>query len=362
MTPDLRQLRYFVAVAEELHFSRAARRLHMAQPPLSQQINELERKLGVQLFVRSTRRVELTPAGSAFLTGARRVLAEADRAVEVAQRASRGEMETLRVSFADAAALSVLPQAVRLFREAFPSVHLEMREDAGAAEQYDAVRRDLVDVALARGPLVDQVLHVEVLLEEPFCIALWKGHPLAELPVIPLPLLAEQPFVLFPRHLSPVYYDHLVGMCRNTGLPRGWCSRWPRCTPRSARSAQAGVAFIPRSMGTLLLPDVVVRELFRVHRHRSVVAAYRPNRLSVALEGLLAALREPGRAAARAHAHPPWTSSRPHRRFRCRCGPSRRHARYAESQPGRVTTRCGIPAAHPHSEYPPLKRSLTIWR
>ncbi|WP_420125902.1 LysR substrate-binding domain-containing protein [Longimicrobium sp.] len=303
MTPDLRQLRYFVAVAEELHFSRAARRLHMAQPPLSQQINELERKLGVQLFVRSTRRVELTPAGSAFLAGARRVLAEADRAVEVAQRASRGEMETLRVSFADAAALSVLPQAVRLFREAFPSVHLEMREDAGAAEQFDAVRRDLVDVALARGPLVDQVLHVEVLLEEPFCIALWKGHPLAELPVIPLPLLAELPFVLFPRHLSPVYYDQLVGMCQNAGFtPRVVFEVAKVHSTFSLVAARAGVAFIPRSMGTLLLPDVVVRELSGCTATAQVVAAYRPNRPSVALEGLLAALREPGLAAARAHA------------------------------------------------------------
>jgi DNA-binding transcriptional LysR family regulator len=178
-----------------------------------------------------------------------------------------------------------------------------MREDPGAAEQFDAVRRDLVDVALARGPLVDPVLHVEVLLEEPFCIALWKGHPLAERSVIPLPLLAELPFVLFPRHLSPAYYDQLIGMCQNAGFaPRVEYEMAKVLSTFGMVAAQAGVTFVPRSMGTLLIPDVVVRELSGCTATAQVVAVYRPNRPSVALEGLLAALREPGRAAARASA------------------------------------------------------------
>jgi DNA-binding transcriptional LysR family regulator len=294
MIPDLRQLRYFVAVAEELHFSRAARRLHLAQPPLSQQINELERKLGVQLFVRTTRRVELTPAGSAFLVGARRALAEAERAVEVAQRAGRGEFETLRISFADAAAVSVLAPAVRSFRKAFPNVGLDLREDAGAADQFDAVRRDLVDVALARGPLVDPALCVEVLLEEPFCIAIWNSHPLARHAKIPLELLAEVPFVFFPRRLSPVYYDLLMGMCQSAGFTPHVAYELEKLhSTRSMVEAEVGVAFVPRSVGQLWRADLAIRELTGATASAQVVAAYRPSRSSVALEGLLAALREP---------------------------------------------------------------------
>ena len=297
MTPDLRQLRYFVAVAEELHFTRAARRLHMAQPPLSQQIVELERKLGVQLLVRSTRRVELTPAGAVFLDGARRALAEAERAVTVARRASRGELETLRVSFADAAALSVLPRAVRSFRAAFPGVHLELREDAGAADQFDAVRRDLVDVALARGPLEDPALRVEVVLEEPFCLALWAGHPLARRPRIPLARVAGLPVVLFPRHLSPAYYDQLVGMCQAAGfVPHVAYEMAKVQSVFSLVAAEVGVTFVPRSMRALRLPDVAVRELSGCGATAQVVAAYRPNRPSAAIDGLLDALREAGLA------------------------------------------------------------------
>ncbi len=153
--PDLRQLRYFIAVAEELHFSRAARRLNIAQPPLTQQIQALERALGVTLFVRSTRRVELTPAGTAFLDGARRALAEATRAGELARRAGRGEFDTLRVGFSDAAAMNVLPGAVTRFKQSNPAVHLDLHEHVGAGPLDEAVRRDVIDVAVTRGPVSD---------------------------------------------------------------------------------------------------------------------------------------------------------------------------------------------------------------
>src|SRR3954467_8169218 len=129
MVPELRQLRYFVAVDEELHFSRAAKRLNIAQPPLTQQIQLLERSLGVRLFARTTRSVELTAAGMAFLDGARRALAEAERAGDLARRASRGDLDTLRIGFTDAAMMSVLPGAIERYRKAFPGVHLDFHDD-----------------------------------------------------------------------------------------------------------------------------------------------------------------------------------------------------------------------------------------
>jgi DNA-binding transcriptional LysR family regulator len=128
---ELRHLRYFVAVAEELHFGRAARRLGIAQPPLSQQIRQLEQRLGVSLFIRTSRQVALTPAGEALLRGARRVLAEMGLAAAAARRAEAGETDALRVAYTDSAALSVLPSAIQRFRSAMPTVHLDLVVAAG---------------------------------------------------------------------------------------------------------------------------------------------------------------------------------------------------------------------------------------
>src|SRR6185437_13339041 len=176
-TFELRHLRYFLAVAEELHFTRAARRLNIAQPPLSIQIRQLESLIGATLFVRDRRTVSLTPAGAAFVDGARRTLAEAERSADAARRASIGEVQTLRVGFTDSAALSVLPAIVRRFSRDHPEVRLELTEDATQA-QLDAVENERVDVALVRGPLSAKSLRTVVLLREPFIVAIPAGHPL----------------------------------------------------------------------------------------------------------------------------------------------------------------------------------------
>lgn len=292
MIPDSRLLRYFVAVAEELHFSRAAKRLNMAQPPLSQQIHQLERVLGVELFIRTTRRVQLTPAGAVFLEGARRVLAETEHVTEMTRRASRGEFDTLRVGFTDAAALSVLPAAVRRFRKAFPGVHLDLREDDGTANQVEALQRDLVDVALVRGPLVQSGLCVEVLVKERFCVALWDGHPLARLSRVPLRRLRSEPLVWFPRHLSPAYYDLLMGMCLRAGFTPERAYEVVRFqTAFSLVAAGVGVSFVPSSVRNLRFSGVTFRDLSGAPDTAQVVAVYRPNRHSVALDGWLDSLR-----------------------------------------------------------------------
>jgi len=177
---ELRHLRYFVAVAEELHFGRAAKRLGIAQPPLSQQIRQLEARLDVPLFTRTSRQVALTAAGEALLRGARRALAEVGLAAAAARRAATGETDALRIAYTDSAALSVLPGAIQRFRSALPSVHLDLVEGSTAA-QIDAVARDLVDLAVVRGPIVQPSLRTEVVLREPFLLHYYAGFGVKEI-------------------------------------------------------------------------------------------------------------------------------------------------------------------------------------
>ena len=297
MTPDLRQLRYFVAVAEELHFSRAAKRLNIAQPPLTQQIQLLERTLGAQLLARTTRRVELTPAGIALLDGARRLLADADRLAERTMRASRGELETLRVGFTDAAVMGILPGAVARFRETFGNVHLDLSENDGTVPLDDALRRDAIDVALMRGPLVDAMLHVEAIVEEPFWIAIPDAHPLAGRSRVSLAQLRGVPLILFPRRLSPAYYDQLIVVCQAAGFtPQVAYEVEKYTTILGLIAAGVGAALVPRSNRALSRAGVAYRPLTGVSITAAVVAAYRPDRASAARDGFLAAVRRTARS------------------------------------------------------------------
>ncbi len=175
---ELRHLRYFVAVAEELHFGRAAQRLQMAQPPLSQQIRQLEQELGVELLYRTKRTVRLTEAGLAFLHQARQILVQSEQAIEVAQRASRGEVGRLAIGFVGSATYSLLPTAVRSFRHQFPDVRLMLHEMT-TSEQIEALHDDRIQVGFIRPPISDDKLSVETVLQESFVAVLPEAHPLA---------------------------------------------------------------------------------------------------------------------------------------------------------------------------------------
>ena len=169
---ELRQLRYFVAVAEELHFRRAAARLHISQPPLSQQIAALESELGVTLLARTRRRVALTPAGAAFLREARAILQGVDTAADTARAIGAGQEGVLRVSFVGSALLSIVPAIVQGFRAARPRVQIELRERS-STEQLAAVRGGSADIGLLRPPLdPDHELVSELVLREPTVAAL----------------------------------------------------------------------------------------------------------------------------------------------------------------------------------------------
>src|SRR5881275_1522994 len=163
---ELRHLRYFVAVAEELHFRRAAERLHMSQPPLSQQIRRLEDEVGATLFVRNQRRVELTAAGQAYLARARDILAAVEDAAREARRVQRGEVGRLDVGFVGSAMYSVVPELLRAFRERFPDVGLRLRE-LGTAEQLRRLEDGRLDVGFLRPPGGRPGLSIETVLREP---------------------------------------------------------------------------------------------------------------------------------------------------------------------------------------------------
>src|SRR5512132_1230001 len=163
---ELRHLRYFLAVAEELHFGRAAARVRIAQPPLSQQIRQLEQELGITLFNRTKRRVELTPAGRAFLEHARQILAETERAKRVAQRAGRGEIGRLAIGFVASADLDLLPRVLRVWRARFPDVDVELHALLTAA-QAEALRHGRVDVGFVRLPMDETGLVVDAITREP---------------------------------------------------------------------------------------------------------------------------------------------------------------------------------------------------
>ena len=214
---ELRHLRYFVAVAEELHVGRAAVRLHLAQPPLSRQIQQLEREIGVPLFIRSHRRVQLTAARQAFLAGARRTLAEADRAVHDAQRAQRGEIGRLSLGFVGTATAEALPLLLQAFRRQYPHVELAL-QSMTTQEQVAALQNKRIQIGLLRPPLDDPQITLRALLYESLVAVLPERHPLASLERIALRTLANEPFILYPRSDSPRVRDTIVGVCQAAGF------------------------------------------------------------------------------------------------------------------------------------------------
>jgi DNA-binding transcriptional LysR family regulator len=257
---ELRQLRYFVAVAEELHFRRAAERLHISQPPLSQQIRALEDELGVALLIRTRRRVQLTPAGEAFLRDARVLLGELDGAVATARRIDAGQTGRLRVGFVGSALLSIVPGTVERFRASRPGVAIELRERS-TVDQLRAVAAGLVDVGLVRPPIDDDGgLRAETVLRERTVAALPAGHPLAALGRVPLRRLADEPLVLFPRDQAPGFHDLLIGALADTGAgPRVIQYAPEMLTIIGLVAAGTGVSLVPASVSRLALDGVAYR-------------------------------------------------------------------------------------------------------
>ena len=291
---ELRHLRYFVAVAEELHFGRAAERLRIAQPPLSRQIRDLEREIGTPLFERVPRGVELTAAGRAFLPEARLTLAQAERAQRSAQRAARGETGRLRVGFVEAATHSgILPDVLSFFRAHLPSVGLSLFE-LDALRQAEAFQDGRIDVGLLHSPPLDAArwLRVEPIYEEPVILAVSKLHPLAARTRLTLSTLAEESFVSFPRVVAPEMYDEIIARCRAAGFsPRivqeatGWH------TLASLVSAGVGIGFVPRSIAEFQQAGVVYRPVRGLAVEMSLAAVWKRAERSPVRERFVMALK-----------------------------------------------------------------------
>lgn len=260
---ELRHLRYFVAVAEELHFGRAAARLRVSQSPLSQQIIQLERELGVELLKRTKRRVGLTAAGEVYLEEARRVLASNARAEEAARRAASGEVGHLVLGFAGSAAYGVLPLLLKSSRERLPDLGVELRGELLSSELVRALGEDEVQIAiLMRTSTENPDLGVIVVRREPFVVALPSDHPLALRKLVDPRDLSEERFVIFPRRRGAVLHDAVINACQDAGFsPRVVQEATELPTQVSLVSAGMGVALVPASMRHLRYRGVVYRSL-----------------------------------------------------------------------------------------------------
>ncbi len=288
---ELRHLSYFIAVAEELHFGRAAARLHLAQPPLSRQIRQLEAELGVPLFERDKRHVRLTDAGAVLLGEARAVLAHAEQAAHAARRAARGEVGTLAVGFIGAASYSVLPGIVQAFRARFPGVELVLQEMT-TAEQLQALRGGQIRAGLVRPPVADAALAAETVLREPLVVALPAVHPLAAQRRVAIAALAGEPWVLFPRRLAADLYDQILGLCERAGFrPRLAQEAMQMQTVARLVGAGIGVSLVPRSVQTLHSAGVAYRPLRDATAAVEMAVAWRRDDSSPLLRQFLAVAR-----------------------------------------------------------------------
>lgn len=303
MNLELRHLRYFVAVADELHFGRAAERLHISQPPLSMQIRALEDILGTPLFHRTRRRVSLTKAGEIFVREARQILERTEGAILAAQRAARGEVGELAIGFVSSANFSVLPPLLRQFRARAPGVRLTLRESTTDVQLVD-LAEGRIDVGLVLAPIDAPALAYRPIHREPLVVALPEQHRLAGQPgAVRLADLADDPFVLIPRHLAPGFYDDIVSYCRRTGFsPRVEQEAVQMQTIVSLVSSGIGVSLMPASMENLRRTGVIYKPLAESSPVSEIGLVWRRDdelaTLSVLLE-LAPAIAEPKKRRAR---------------------------------------------------------------
>jgi DNA-binding transcriptional LysR family regulator len=265
---ELRHLRYFIAVADEKHMTRAAERLGIQQPPLSMQIRALEDELGVQLFRRKPRGVELTDAGAAFLDRARVILDQVERATAATRRTARGEQGRVVVGFTSSAPFHpFVPRVFRAFREMSPLVSLVL-EESGSSELVQGLHNEEIDAAFIRSPVADVVgLTVRPLLEESMLVAVPSGHALAKgvnskTPPLPLAALANETFILYKRPGGPGLYDTIITACRSAGFSPRVGQEAPRIiSTLNLVAAGLGVSVVPESLRRLQMDGVVYRRL-----------------------------------------------------------------------------------------------------
>jgi DNA-binding transcriptional LysR family regulator len=289
---DLRHLRYFVAVAEELHFGRAAERLGIAQPPLSQQIMRLEGRLGVELFRRTRRSVELTDSGAALLPAARDLLAQAARVEQTVRRSAAGTTGTIQMGFVGSAAHELLPTLLRRFRERYPDASV-VPSELSTTEQIAAITRGALDAGLVRLPVESAEVATLRLLEEPLVIALPDFHPLANRRRLPLAALSDEPFVMWGRPLNPPFHDEVIAACHDAGFSPNVVQEASEIpTIVSLVAAGLGVSLVPASMEQVRSDGVVYLPVQGAGVRIALALAWRRDHTSALVRNLVAVARE----------------------------------------------------------------------
>ena len=289
---ELRHLRYFVAVAEELHFGRAAARLSIVQPSLSQQIQQLEDELGFPLLRRTKRSVELTDAGKVFLAEAQHILAQIQEAKRAAQRAYRGEVGRLVIGYTSSSTYDLLPMMLRVYRERFPHVEVVLRE-LTTHEQVRALEEEYIQVGLLRLPISTPLVSVEVVRQEPIVCVLPEEHPLASRERIAMPLLAHEPFVLQSRQRGAGYYVQLMKLCLASGFSPNVVQEVTELHAIVGLvAAGIGVSLVPLSTRNIRSQGVVYRELEGAATLTEMAVAWRRDAHSAVVQNFLLVARE----------------------------------------------------------------------
>ena len=273
---ELRHLRYFVAVAEELNFTRAAARLHIGQPPLSMQIRDLEGEMGVRLFERTQRRVALTPAGQCLLEHAYRILGGVREAVEAAQRAARGELGELRVGFTSSLPFTdLLPDALHAYRRRFPAVRLQLSE-MFTPEQFGALARGELDVGFVRlqGGRAPDGIALREIARNPLRLVVNASHRLARAAAVSFAELRDEDFIGFPADVGTDLPAVLRGLCRQAGFE-------PRIV-QTAREATTQIGLVGAGLGVAVLPAPLETVRMARVRYLPIIDADAQFRLAVA--------------------------------------------------------------------------------
>jgi DNA-binding transcriptional LysR family regulator len=291
---ELRHIRYFLAVAAEKNFTRAAERVGIGQPPLSLQIRDMEREIGAPLFHRVPQGAELTAAGKAFHELVRHIPAQVERAAHAAQRAMRGEVGTLSVGFTVSSAFNpVVAAAIRNFRRAYPDVILRLKE-SNTPRLISGLQKGALDVVFMRpGEVEDDGLILRTISEEPLLAVVPSKHSAAKRTKLKLADLREENLILFPRQISPKLFDTIMAACRKAGFEPRLGQSVPQITSIvQLVAAELGVSLVPASMQQLQVKGAVFKEVHDVSATASLTLAWRRSDPSPFLKNFIASTLE----------------------------------------------------------------------
>jgi DNA-binding transcriptional LysR family regulator len=284
---EFRHLRYFLVLAEELHFGRAAKRLSISQPPLSVNIRQLEASLGVLLFERSTKGVKLTPAGFSFRDSAVRLLTDAHEAEESVRNVARGVEGRIRVGFVGAMLFRGMPEWLGDYQKRHPKTEVVLRE-LNSVEQVDALVRGELDLGFVHTERIPPELSKTLYLSEPFVCCLPATHPAARRQAVQLHTLSEEPFVMFSKGASPDYYERVLALCAEQGFKpriRHEVRHWLSAV--SLVSKSTGIAVVPHALSRARIAGVKFLPLHASGVRSEVFCLWNPRRMPSSLPTLL---------------------------------------------------------------------------